>query len=237
MADLEKRRAQCRDAMRRHRARKARGEPSKVKPATPAPSGIALRDIPGFSNYRADDLGNIYTRLPIGPPRHEDGPYVPWRVLAQWPNPDGRLTVKVRADGVKKRQRMSAHRLIALAFFGPRPRGMQIAHGSNGYLDNSVGNLSYKTPAQNKADELRDGTRISGERHHASKISDLQLLELLRRVDAGERKSDLCREFGIQPPSLHKRLRRLAINSYDCAGIFDGVLHGGGSGIRHPCVT
>lgn len=236
-AELEKRRTQARLATRRYRARIASGASDKRRPIVPAPNGVAFQEIPGYSDYRADKFGNLYTRLPDRPPRFEDGPYVPWRVLPVYPNQDGRLTVRVRADGAKKRKRMMVHRLVALAFFGPRPKGMWVAHGPNGYLDNSVGNLSYKTPAQNKADELRDGTRVSGDRHHASKISNLQLLELLRRVAGGERKTDLCREFGIHPASLHHRLRRLKIDNYDCAGIFDGVLHGGGSGIRRPCVT
>ena len=234
MDEAEKRR-RAREATRRYRAKKAHG--GLTKQAIPAPNGVALRDIPGFLNYRVDDRGNVYTRLPLGRPRHEDGPYVPWRVLAQWPNPDGRLTVKVRADGAKKRKRMSVHRLIALAFFGPRPKGMQVAHGRNGWLDNSVGNLSYKTPAHNKADELRDGTRYRGDKHHASKLTSSQWLELRRRLGAGEGIVDLCREFGIHRGTASRRLRRLTIDSHDCAGMFEGVLHGGGSGIRHPCVT
>jgi hypothetical protein len=202
-AELEKREkllARQREAQRRYRARIASGVPDKRRPVIPAPSGIVLQEIPGYSNYRADKFGNLYTRLPDRPPRFEDGPYVPWRVCWQYPNQDGRLTVRARADGAQKRKREMVHKLIALAFLGPRPRGMQVAHGPNGPLDNSVGNLAYKTPAQNKADELRDGTRYQGDRHHWSRAS---------------------------------RLQRSIIDS---VGLFDGVLLGGGSGIRHPSV-
>jgi hypothetical protein len=219
---LEERRRRGREATRRYRAKKARG--GSIKHAVSAPKGAMLREIPGFSNYRADDRGNLYTRLPIGKPRFEDGPYVPWRVLPMQSD-KYYLTVKVRPDGEKKRKRVMAHRLVALAFLGPRPPGMFVAHGKNGRRDNSPGNLSYKTPAQNKADELRDGTRYSGKRHH--EVTTLPQSFWARWTAGRERKSDLCREFNISRQALHRRLARREFYRPEFAGAFEGLIVGG----------
>ena len=56
------------------------------------------------------------------------------------------------------------HRLVAAAFLGPCPQGMQVRHGEAGALDNGIGNLCYGTAKDNAQDNLRHGTN-----HHASK--------------------------------------------------------------------
>jgi len=50
------------------------------------------------------------------------------------------------------------HALIALAFLGPRPDGMQIAHGDGSKTNNAVQNLRYATPTENQLDKRAHGT-------------------------------------------------------------------------------
>lgn len=53
------------------------------------------------------------------------------------------------------------HVLVAAAFLGPRPDGMDIRHGPGGRLDNSPENLCYGTRKDNVQDSVTDGTHIS----------------------------------------------------------------------------
>jgi hypothetical protein len=227
---IERHRRQCREATRRWRARHKAGMPKRIMQA--APEGIALYPIPGYSNYMIDDDGILYSRLPFHAPRIEDGNFVPWRVvplnrsLRKGANGHNYFTVRIRADAEKKRKRVLVHRLAALAFLGPRPTGMFVAHEQLGFENNSRANLSYKTPKQNKADELRDGTRYQGEEHHEVRIHNAIWPELVVRWNAGiERKSDICREYKISHQAVRRRLARE--NPYsrpDFAGAFEGLV-------------
>ncbi len=66
------------------------------------------------------------------------------------------LAVSLWAGGV--RQTNKVHKLVAAAFIGPCPKGMEVCHGPNGVSDNSVGNLLYGTRSENGLDMRRDGT-------------------------------------------------------------------------------
>ena len=101
---------------------------------------------------------------------------------------------------------------------------MFVAHGPRGELNNSPDNISYKTPAQNKADELRDGTRYLGEDHHWSK----KIPEAFwKRWNAGERKSDLYREYGVSRQLVHRRLKSEVFYRPEFAGALEGLILGG----------
>jgi len=67
------------------------------------------------------------------------------------------------------------HVLVALAWLGPRPDGMEVRHGVNGKLDNSLANLCYGTPKQNGEDQIRDGVSGRGEKNGNAKLSELQV--------------------------------------------------------------
>lgn len=52
----------------------------------------------------------------------------------------------------------TVHQLVCEAFLGPCPEGMEVCHGPNGILDNSLANLRYGTHTENAQDMIRDGT-------------------------------------------------------------------------------
>lgn len=51
----------------------------------------------------------------------------------------------------------SVHRLVALAFIGPCPEGMEVLHINGEPDDNRLENLRYGTRAENVADTIRHG--------------------------------------------------------------------------------
>lgn len=82
------------------------------------------------------------------------------------------------------------HQLVALTFLGPRPKGQEVRHLDGNPLNNRADNLAYGTRTEN----IYDVMRIGGSWR---KLSALQVLEIRRRLQAGERGADLAREYGV----------------------------------------
>ncbi len=121
----------------------------------------------------------------------------PGVVLTQWVNSNGYLAVNLSKNGVCKAH--PVHVLVAAAFIGPRPSGLQVHHGPARQRNNSPSNLSYGTAKENAADRLRDGTDASGERNGRSKLTNAQVLQIRRLLENAPRGTTarLAREFGV----------------------------------------
>lgn len=61
--------------------------------------------------------------------------------------------------------------LVALAFIGPRPEGMVVAHENGIKTDDRLVNLSYKTQLENIHDKFRHGTVMMAEGHSNHKLT------------------------------------------------------------------
>ncbi len=68
----------------------------------------------------------------------------------------GRKTVRLIVDG--KGKTYLVHRLVAIAFFGPRPGNSVIRHLDGNIWNNTEANLRYGTQKENIADEIIRGT-------------------------------------------------------------------------------
>jgi hypothetical protein len=97
--------------------------------------------------------------------------------------------------------------LVARAFLGPLPEGMQTRHGAAGKLEDSVWNLSYGTHGENQHDRARDQTDNAGTRNGQAKLTEQIVRECRARNAAGESKAALAREFGVSRQGM-----RMAIN-------------------------
>lgn len=101
--------------------------------------GTIWKKIPGFSYEASTDgeIRNMETKRIIRPFTDPLQTY-------------GRITVY--GDG--KRRKVMAHTLVALAFLGPKPAGMEIDHINSNRFDNRPDNLRYVTPEQNAANPI-----------------------------------------------------------------------------------
>jgi hypothetical protein len=88
------------------------------------------------------------------------------------------------------RRTHTVHQLVANAFLGPRPVGMEICHGPEGQFVNTVDNLSYGTSKQNSLDMRRDGTNTGVEvvRSDGKRYANMRIAA----EDVGCHNSQIC---------------------------------------------
>ena len=129
------------------------------------------------------------------------------RVLKPLLNNKGYEFLILRRD--KKPNTVLIHRMVAMAFISPQPSPEHIvAHGDGNCRNNRHTNLRWATNKENEADKLIHGTRVMGERCHASKLTAQLVASIRARYSAGNvTHAQLGAEFGIYPDSVGKIIR------------------------------
>jgi len=112
--------------------------------------------VPGFPGYEASSLGHVISHKGRAP-----------RVLRGGPHPDGYPMVQLH--GPDGRRGFMVHAVIAAAFIGPRPPGMEVCHNDNDKLNNTPENLRYGTRTENEHDKRRHGTHHHTRKTHCPK--------------------------------------------------------------------
>ncbi len=107
-----------------------------------------------------------------------------------------------------KKTNYYVHHVVATAFIGPRPLGMEVAHWDGDKLNVALSNLRYATPLENDADKIRHQTRMQGERHGRAVLSENDVLEIRRRVAKGEKQNALSAIFGISSAQTNRIVQR-----------------------------
>lgn len=88
---------------------------------------------------------------------------------------NGRIQVMLWRNNTQKMKYVS--HLVAEAFIGPRPEGLEVLHGEQGVSVNTPENLSYGTKSKNMGeDRLRDGTDNRGEKCGTAKLTKEQVI-------------------------------------------------------------
>jgi len=100
----------------------------------------------------------------------------------------------------------AVHKLVASAFLGPCPFGMQVAHWDGDPTNPKLKNLRYATPSDNNMDKQRHGTAQKGERSGTHRLTDEAVREIRKALAEGASKMSQARRFGVS----HKTIRNLA---------------------------
>jgi hypothetical protein len=100
------------------------------------------RTIAGFPLYEVSSLGRIRSW------HKGQGP----RILRPGPDDKGYLTAVL--FGPNGRATRKVHRLVAEAFLGPKPKGLQTRHLDSNNQNNAAINLAYGTQLENMADRV-----------------------------------------------------------------------------------
>ena len=113
------------------------------------------RPVGGFPNYQVSSLGRIMSQWPNRKPRILVGSTngrPGYRVVTLWAG-DERTTRTV-------------HRIVADAFLGLRPEGMEILHRDGDKRNNAVSNLRHGTKSENELDKVRHGVHRNAHKTH-----------------------------------------------------------------------
>ena len=100
------------------------------------------------------------------------------------------------SDGGKEKVHL-IHRLVAAAFIGPCPDGMEVLHIDGNSRNNAVANLRYGTRAENVADTYTHGRGIMGETHPMAKLSDADVAAIRAGLADGVSGAEIARRFGV----------------------------------------
>ena len=150
------------------------------------------RNIPGFPDYQASDLGRVRSR--------KSGA---WKVLRATPHSKtGYLVVSLRLEG--RYFARSVHRLVAAAFLG-EASGRDVNHINGNKHDNSLGNLEYLSRGENHRHAYQTGLREPVGR----KLTDDQVRAIVGLQGAATQK-EVAQQFGVSRATvslIHNRKR------------------------------
>lgn len=128
----------------------------------------------------------------------------PWRGIVLSPSVRrGYPRVTLCRDG--ERDPRYVHRLVAEAFIGPCPDGMECCHIDGNSQNNSRSNLRWGTPTSNNADKIKHGTLLFGAKSPVSKLCELDVW-LIRNCES--RVTDLASFFGVSVSTIYRAKNR-----------------------------
>lgn len=124
------------------------------------------------------------------------------RKLLKFGNSRGYLTVELSA------KRFTVHRLVMLAFVGPRPTGMHINHIDGIKVNNRLSNLEYCTPSENQKHSFEAGLQDNrGENHSQNKLTESDV-RYIREQLKSRTQTDIAKEFNVDPSAICNIKRR-----------------------------
>lgn len=171
------------------------------------------KDIPGFHPYQASDQGRI-RRSPDAPLRKGG---FRGRVLKNTSHTAGYVLAKLYVEG--HRRSVLGHRLVALAFLGPRLPGMTVNHKDGCKTNNAVSNLEYVTSAENTRHAHDMGLakppppRRGRDNSTPRKLCAQKVLQIRERSAAGDSMRTLATAFGVSR-SLIMRIKQRKVWSW-----------------------
>lgn len=150
------------------------------------------RPIPDCAGYWASSGGRLRGRrgAVLRPSRHKRTGY---------------LTVSISLDGVIRTRLV--HRLVAAAFYGPCPNGLEVNHKDGNKINCQPENLEYVTKQRNRQHAYEVGLQVSqkGERVHNSKLTDDAVREM-RRLAGSMTQREMARRFGVAQQTVSKAI-------------------------------
>ena len=149
------------------------------------------RPVPGWeATHEVSDRGRVRSRT---------------RVLTQR---DDRGYAQVTLRHRDRLKSYLVHRLVALAFLGPRPDGMEVCHGDGNKRNNTPANLRYGTPRDNGADKRKHGHGWRGEAVNTARMTVEKVREARRRHEAGESVTTIAKAYGMSRPGMSHIINR-----------------------------
>jgi len=141
--------------------------------------------IPGFSNYRVTSDGVVTN--------------IRGMRLSDYNSNGYRCIGITRDDG--RREGIGIHRLVAMTWIGPIPKGCWVNHEDGNKSNNDVSNLRIDTPSYNHQHAFRTLRRKAGN------VDVLMSRALLALHQSGFSNYDIARLLGCSQPNVSQRLK------------------------------
>lgn len=103
----------------------------------------------------------------------------------------GRLRVSLNRNGIRTARLV--HQLVAEAFHGPRPPGMECCHNDGNPLNNRAENLRWDSRSENQFDRVRHGTHHQAKKTHCSAGHEFDALNTYVAPSSNRRACRICR--------------------------------------------
>ena len=93
---------------------------------------------------------------------------------------------------------ISVHRIVAAAFHGPIPAGLDVCHLNHIRDDNRPENLCFGTRSENcQMSSQHYGSWRVGIKPAATKLEESQYVEIINRYAMGAMQKDIASEYGV----------------------------------------
>lgn len=164
---------------------------------------VTYKMIDGFPAYRVGDDGSVWSRwLRIG---LGDGGGTRMVIGDEWFRMETKPSSKYQKVGLRhggKVKYFSVHVLVATAFIGPCPEGMECAHKDGDKMNCRADNLEWKTHVDNERDKVGHGTLLMGEQHGKSKLGEADVLQIVKMVDSGMTMTEVASLKSVSRPTV-----------------------------------
>jgi hypothetical protein len=128
-----------------------------------------FKPIPGYEGiYEVSDSGEIMSLERTCLTKGGKTRSVSVKILRHVYDGDGYPMVSLAKEGKQKLHKV--HRLVLLAFVGPKPDGQEGRHLDDVKTNNNLSNLCYGTGVQNWEDRKRNGNGVKGNKNPNSKF-------------------------------------------------------------------
>jgi len=165
------------------------------------------KEIDGYNGiYFVSNLGNVKSITHYLTGRNGSGKQN-GRVLKQTKCYKGYLRVSLSLD--KKKFTTGAHRLVAKAFVSNPLNLPQVNHKDGIKTNNYPDNLEWCTNKENQIHAVKTGliNPNKGEKHHNSKLTNKQIINIRQLHKIGFTCKELAKDHNISEPAMSKILR------------------------------
>lgn len=131
--------------------------------------------------------------------------FKPGRVMSQSRRSDGHLQLTFKVNG--KAYTRKLHRIIAEAFIGPCPEGMEVCHNDGDPANNRVDNLRYGTRSENMYDRVSHGDHPFAAKSHCLRGHELRDPNLTPSMSAKGFRNCLACSRGRARVQYHPHLK------------------------------
>ena len=151
-----------------------------------------LKEIPGYAHYFADKAGNVWSTKMSKEPRKLKMRLARNGYGIYWFRKEGKTIAVV------------AHRVVASAFWGEIPKGIEVNHKDLNKANNSLENLELITRSENYKHAVSNGAMKYGEKHPMAKLSNTDVIEIRRLLSLNIKQADIAKQFNVSQSTIYQ---------------------------------